>query len=214
MQTPTHTFDIETLPASDSYKLLTSLVVPRPIAWITTQSPAGILNAAPFSFFNIISSDPVMFAIGIGTRPEGGPKDTARNILATKEFVLQLPTEKLVEQMNITSVNAPLGVNELELAGLETIPSTKVAPPRIAASPAAFECRLFQAVDTGHGHYVIIASIVAAHIHTSAFSNVDKLYLDTPNLGLIGRMHGSGWYARTTDLFDLPRPKWPLTEEK
>ena len=212
--TPTTTFDTETLSASDSYKLLTSLVVPRPIAWITSQSPEGILNAAPFSFFNIISSDPVMFAIGIGTRPEGGPKDTARNILATKEFVLQLPTEKLVQQMNITSVNAPLGINELELAGLETVPSIKVGPPRIAASPAAFECRLFQAVDTGHGHYVIIASIVAAHIHTAAFSDVDKLYLDTPHLGLIGRMHGGGWYARTTDLFDLPRPKWPLTEEK
>lgn len=211
---PTTAFDLETLPTRDIYKLLTSLVVPRPIAWVTTRSAEGVLNAAPFSFFNVISSDPVMLAIGIGTRPEGGPKDTLRNILETKEFVVQIPTEALVQEMNITSVEAPLGTNELELAGLETVASSKVGPPRIAASPAAFECRLFQAIDTGKGHYVILANILEAHIHTAAFLDLDRLYVDTANLGLIGRMHGGGWYARTTDLFDLPRPKWPIKRDE
>ena len=211
---PTTTFDTETLPAPDSFKLLTSLVVPRPIAWITTQSPEGNLNAAPFSFFNLVSSNPVMLAVGIACRPEGAPKDTLGNILATKEFVIQIVTEDLVQQMNITSIDAPLGINELDLAKLETVPSLKVSPPRIAGSPAAFECRLFHAVDTGHGNHVIIANIVQVHIHTSAFLNLDKLYIDTPSLGIVGRMHGGGWYARTTDLFDLPRPKWPLEPPK
>ncbi len=134
-------FDVEKMAAADRYELLLGTVVPRPIALITTLSPAGNLNAAPYSLFNIMGHDPPVMMVSVLPHPERRLKDTAANILATREFVVNLVSESIAEAMNIACIDAPPGVNELELAGLATASSARVKPPRVAASPIAFECR-------------------------------------------------------------------------
>ncbi|MCW8084745.1 flavin reductase family protein [Sabulicella glaciei] len=197
-------FDFEALPAADRYKLVVSTVVPRPVAWVVSQDEAGVLNAAPYSFFNALTDDPVVIAIGCGPRPDGARKDTLGNIRATGQFVVNLVNEATVERMNITAIDFGPDVNELEEAGLTTIPSSKVKPPRIAESPVALECKTFQLITVGH-HTIVLGQVLAMHIADEAMLDVEKKYVDTPKLGLVGRMHGRGWYARTTDRVEVPR---------
>src|SRR3954452_22339407 len=118
--------------ADRAYPILASLITPRPIAWVTTMSPEGAVNAAPFSFFNVLGADPPILGFAPGDRDDGTPKDTARNIRLTHEFVVNLVDEKLAEQMNRTAASFPYGTDELEAAGRATAPSTIVSPPRIA----------------------------------------------------------------------------------
>jgi len=134
-------YDLSAVPEPIAYKLLAATIIPRPIAWVVTQDAEGRLNAAPFSFFNVMGSAPPTVALGILADPARGLKDTAQAILDTGKFVVNLVPERLVQAMNLTSIDALRGVNELELAGLATLPSDSVAPPRIAESPVAFECR-------------------------------------------------------------------------
>src|SRR5471032_345156 len=136
-------FDISKTSTHDVYNLLIGLVAPRPIAWVTSQDPQGRLNAAPFSAFNYVCTDPPMLAIGVGNRPGPGivGKDTAQNIRRTREFVVNVVNEELAEAMNLSAVDFPPGVNELEIAKLETAPSSVVAVPRIKQAPASLECR-------------------------------------------------------------------------
>src|SRR3954447_6837487 len=134
-------FDLKELRPSDRYKLLAGVVVPRPIALVTTLDPEGRANAASFSFFNVMGSDPPLVALGIGDRASGGPKDTARNIALTKHFVVNLVDESLAEGMNVCAVDFPVGVDELRAAGLTCAPSVLVPPPRVAESPVHLECR-------------------------------------------------------------------------
>ena len=196
-------FDFETMPAGDSYRLTTSTLVPRPIAWVVTKGESGVVNAAPYSFFNALGEDPVVLGLGL----LGGRKDTARNIVATGEFVVNLVPARLAEAMNVTTVNAPPGVSEVELAGLRTQPSVKVAPPRIAESPVAFECKLLHALETGPRQLTVIGRVVHMHIASDQLEgNPSRPRVRTAEMGLIGRMHGRGWYARTTDLFEMDRP--------
>jgi flavin reductase (DIM6/NTAB) family NADH-FMN oxidoreductase RutF len=129
-------FDIDKMAAMDRYELLLGTVVPRPIALVTTISGDGTINAAPYSLFNV-GHDPAVAIISVLAHPDGRLKDTANNILATKEFVINLVSEPLAEAMNITCVDAPPGTNELELAELKTAPSIKVKPPRVSESPVA-----------------------------------------------------------------------------
>lgn len=197
-------FDFETLAAQDRYKLLVSSVVPRPIAWVVSQDESGTVNAAPYSFFNAFSDDPVVIGFGAGPRPEGALKDTADNIRKTGEFVVNLVPESAVGGMNVTAVEFPPGVDELAEAGLTPTPSTKVKPPRIAESPVALECVTFQLIPAGR-HTIILGRVVAMHIEDDCVLDPAKCYVDTPKLGLVGRMHGRGWYVRTTDRFELPR---------
>jgi flavin reductase (DIM6/NTAB) family NADH-FMN oxidoreductase RutF len=133
-------FDLDAIAPDIVYKLLVATVVPRPIAWVTTQSAAGVLNAAPYSFFNVMGPSPPTLVLGLMAHAQGGFKDTARNIVETGQFVVNLVPEALAPAMNVTAVDAPGGVNELDLAGLAPAPSTHVRPPRIAASPVSFEC--------------------------------------------------------------------------
>jgi flavin reductase (DIM6/NTAB) family NADH-FMN oxidoreductase RutF len=197
-------FDFEKMPAQDCYKLVVSSVVPRPIAWVVSQDAAGVVNAAPYSFFNAFSDNPVVVGFGAGPRPEGALKDTAANIRATGQFVVNLVPESAVQGMNVTAVDFPPGVDELKEAGLTTLRSSKVAPPRIAESPVALECETFQLVPAGR-HTIVLGRVVAMHIKDDCILDPVKCYVDTPKLGLIGRMHGRGWYARTTDRFEVPR---------
>ncbi|MBP0492371.1 flavin reductase family protein [Pararoseomonas indoligenes] len=202
-------FDFEALPKKDRYKLVVSTIVPRPIAWMVTQDAEGRTNAAPFSFFNVFSNDPVVVGIGVGARGMGGEersdmKDTMDNIRALGEFTVCMVSEELAEAMNVTGAEYPTGVDEIAMAGLTTAPCAKVRTPRIAESPVALECKLWQAIPIGT-HNLVLGEVVAVHVQDECMLDVNRLYVDTPKLNLVGRLHGGGWYARTTDRFDMPR---------
>jgi flavin reductase (DIM6/NTAB) family NADH-FMN oxidoreductase RutF len=197
-------FDFKEIPAKECYKLLVSTVTPRPIAWVVSQSAKGIVNAAPFSFFNAFSGEPPVVGIGIGSHTPERAKDTRANIREIGQFVVNLVSEANAEAMNITAIEFDPIVDELEQAGLTPVPSVRVKPPRIAESPVAMECELMQIVDWGENG-LVLGRVLAMHIHDECVLDAGKNYIDTPKLKLIGRMHGRGWYARTTDLFEMPR---------
>ena len=198
-------FDFAGMTPENVYKLLVSTVVPRPIAWVTTQDIDGTLNAAPFSFFNAVSGNPPVLAIGIGGRAPGDVKDTGGNVRRTGQFVVNLVNHTLAEEMNITAIDFGKHVNELAEAGLTIAPSARVKPPRIAEAPVSFECERLVIVEVGIDRAVILGRAVAVHIKDDCVLDKERCYVDTPKLDLIGRMHGRGWYARTTDLFEMPR---------
>ena len=197
--------DFAALSGQETYKLLISTIVPRPIAWVVTQNRGGQLNAAPFSFFNAFAGDPPVIGIGIGSHGTGRAKDTRVNIQETGQFVVNLVSEEMAEAMNVTAIEFDAEVDELSEAKLKTLPSNKVRPPRIAASPVAMECELTQTVEIGKDTVLVLGRVVAMHLNDDAVLDEKKLYVDTPKLKLVGRMHGRGWYARTSDLFEIPR---------
>ncbi|MBV8915033.1 MAG: flavin reductase family protein, partial [Acetobacteraceae bacterium] len=190
-------FDFETISPRDRYKLLVSTVVPRPIAWVVTQDASGVLNAAPFSFFNVFSGDPPLVVIGIGGREPGDAKDTGANVRRNQQFVVNLVGHENAEAMNVTAIDLPPDVDEIAQAGLHTAPSVRVAPPRIAESPVALECERFAMIEVGADRVLVIGRVLAMHVRDEAVIDHARCYIDTPKLDLIGRMHGSGWYART-----------------
>lgn len=197
-------FDFAALSADSVYKLLVSTVVPRPIAWVTTLDTEGRVNAAPYSFFNVMGNDPPVVCIGIGPK-KGELKDTGTNIRRTGQFVVNLVSEDTVRAMNITAIDVDPGVDGLAMAKLTPLDSTTVAPPRIAESPVALECERLAVVELGNGRAVVMGKVLAMHVRDDCVLDPAKCYIDTPKLGLIGRMHGRGWYARTTDRIEIPR---------
>ncbi len=210
-------FDFATLSAKDRYKLLVSTVTPRPIAWVVTEAPNGMLNAAPYSFFNAFSNDPPVVVIGIGGREPGDAKDTGNNIRRTGQFVVNLVDEASATAMNVTAIDFPPDVDELHEAGLHTLPSLHVRPPRIAESPVAMECERLATIELGIDRSLVLGRVLAMHIADAAVLDASRCYIDTPKLNLIGRMHGAGWYARTTDLFEMPRidvADWTLKADR
>jgi len=209
-------FDFAELSGRDRYKLLVATITPRPIAWVVSQNASGRLNAAPFSFFNAFSGEPPVIGIGVSSHEPGRPKDTRRNIRETREFVVNLVSEEAVEAMVITAIEFEAGVDELAQAGMKTLPSVRVKPPRIAISPVAMECELMQIVDLGPENALVLGHVLAMHVHDEVVLDAEKHYFDTPKLKLVGRMHGTGWYARTGDRFEVPRiarANWKLREE-
>lgn len=202
-------FDFEKIAADARYKLLTSTIVPRPIAWVTTVSADGVRNAAPFSFFNAMGKEPPLVAIGIQANDDGSLKDTARNIIETGDFVVNLVTERVAKAMNLTSIAAPAEVDELALAELDVTPSIKIAPPRITASPVAFECRLHTPLQFASGQFVVIGEVVQAHVDDDYVLDASKFYIDTAKLAPLGRVHGRGLYVRTAETFQIDRPPPP-----
>ena len=198
-------FDFDQITALDRYKLLTSTVVPRPIAWVVSHDENGVLNAAPFSFFNVFSADPPVMVIGIGGRKPGDAKDTGANIRVTGEFVINLVSHQLAEAMNITAIDFPPHIDEIAAAGLTTLPSTRIKVPRIAESPVAFECERFQTIEIANDRALVMARILAIHVADACVLNPVRCHIDTPKLDLIGRMHGGGGYTTTRDRFDMPR---------
>ena len=205
-------FDVSALSKGDVYKLLASTVLPRPIAWITSMDAEGTLNAAPFSFFNVVASDPPILAISFAAAPDRDGKDTLHNILTRHQFVVNMVPEELAEAMNVTATNAPRGVDEVALAGLETVASKVVSVPRLAGSPVAFECELIQTLNFGGSSTIGLGRVVYIHIRTEAFENVERLHLDPNKMRLVGRMHGAGGYTTTRDLFTIERKNWPLKD--
>jgi len=199
-------YDLDAVAPGIAYKLLAATTIPRPIAWVVTKGKDGI-NAAPYSFFNVMGSAPPTIALGLMADPARGFKDTATNILETGEFVINLVPERLVQQMNLTAADAPRGVDELALAGLATLPSTHVAPPRIAESPVSYECVALSSVVTGPCQTVVIGRVLAVHIDDRYLLDAARAHIDTPGLDLVARSYGSD-YIRTGDTFKLDRPTW------
>ena len=206
-------FDLRELAAGDAYKILGGCVTPRPIAWVTSQSGAGVRNAAPYSFFNVMGHAPPTIALGLLAASDGGYKDTAANILETGEFVVNLVTEADAPAMNLTCIDAPPDVDELRLAGIVTAPSDAVAPPRIATAPVSFECQKLHAIETGSRQTIVIGAVLVAHVAEAFILDQSRLYIDAPAMRLVARMHGAGWYARSTDLFQMDRPIYKASEE-
>lgn len=154
--------DLTRLAPIDRYKLLTAIVVPRPVAWVTTQDKTGRVNAAPFSFFNLFGQDPALIILGLEHHRDGsGPKDTSRNIAETGEFVVNIVTPDLVETMVATAAAYPPDMGEPAALNLDLAPSTLVTPPRLAAAPAAIECRLKDTLRYSPERDIVVGEAVA-----------------------------------------------------
>jgi flavin reductase (DIM6/NTAB) family NADH-FMN oxidoreductase RutF len=190
--------------ALDPFK---ALVAPRPIAWVSTLSAAGAANLAPYSYFNAFAENPHYLAIGSGASRSGGKKDSLANIEETGEFVVNLVTFALRDAMNASSANVAHGVDEFELAGLEKAQSLAVKPPRVARSPAAFECRLFRVIDLpGEGGHIdnrmIIGRVAVIHIDDRYIENGR---VNTAAMQPVARL-GYSEYATVTEAWRLRRP--------
>ena len=183
--------------------VLTGVIVPRPIAFVSTISPDGEVNLAPHSFFNAVSYSTVVFSSSrnVGTKS----KDTLRNIEETGEFVVNIVVDPIAEAMNATAAEYPEGVDEFEIAGLSHAPSQIVKPPRVAESPVNIECKLDQVVKIGsgdHEHGLVIGTILLMHVRDDV---IDGHRIDQAKLMATGRMAGN-MYCRTNDRFEMVRP--------
>jgi len=199
-------FDLERIPSAETYKLLVGLVAPRPIALITSMDEHGRLNAAPFSAYNYLCTDPPIVGVGVTNRPNDRftPKDTARNIRRTGEFVVNVVTEDIAEKMNLCATDFPAEMSEVEIAGFTTAPSLKVKPPRLAEAHAALECREYTTMEIGRSR-IILGRVVSIYVE-DRFVDPDGPYVKAEDLHSIGRMNGLGNYVRTRDAFmTIPR---------
>ena len=197
--------DLEGKHARRAYAMLVALVTPRPIAWVTTLDAKGVVNAAPFSFFNALGANPPIIGFAPGDRDDGSPKDTARNIRLNHEFVVNLVDESTAEAMNRTAAELPYGVSELEAAGLTAVPSSVVAPPRIGEAPASLECSEWGTLQIG-GNRVVIGLVRRVHVRDELI-DPEKLRIRTEKFHVVGRMASPNWYCRTRDRFEMVRPK-------
>lgn len=199
-------FSAKDISPATAYKLLVSTVVPRPIAFVTTQSAGGVTNAAPFSFFNAMGSEPPVVNLGFQPGEAGALKDTPRNILDTGEFVVNIVDEALADQMNKAAAALPFGQSEIVHADIGTRGSVSVAPPRIAAAPVSMECRLFHDLELPGGGHIITGEVVEFHLRDDLIDSLEPLRINLDKLGAISRLSGP-LYGRITDQFRLTRPK-------
>lgn len=197
------TFDLEAIPPGDRYRILASLITPRPIAWVTTQDREGKINAAPFSFFNVFGSNPPLVAFAPGNKDRKTPKDTARNIRETREFVIHMVDEPLGKVMVATSASLPHGESEVDLNDLTTLPSQKITVPRIADAPVALECTEHSTIEIGSNRLVVG---IVHYIHVRDGLMDKKGYLLHEKYHPLARMASPDWYSRTNDQFKIPRP--------
>jgi flavin reductase (DIM6/NTAB) family NADH-FMN oxidoreductase RutF len=204
-------FEVSKVAPRQIYNLLIGLVAPRPIALVTSMNGEGRLNAAPFSAYNYLCTDPPIVGLGVTDRPDGGyvPKDTARNIRQGGEFVVNVVTEDLMHAMNVCATDFPAEVNELEMAGLETAASSVVKVPRIKTAHAALECVEHSTIEIGRSR-VILGRVVAMFVEDE-FVDTAGPYIKAEELHVIGRMNGLGSYVKTRDSF-LTMPRIPYAE--
>lgn len=199
-------FDMTKLNARERYNLITGTVVPRPIALVTTLDGQGTVNAAPFSYFNALGSNPpiVAFAPGAHSVTPMRIKDTRNNVLSTGEFVVNMVPERLAEAMTIAAAVFPEDESEVDHMGVTLKDSTQVRPPRIAESPVNLECKFLQAVDIGLNK-VLFGEVVHIHVEDQLI-DVERMYIRYEAVDFLGRLPGgSGVYCRTTDRLVLPR---------
>jgi len=188
-----------------AYAILSGLVTPRPIALVTTLGPDGVVNAAPFSFFNVFGANPPYLAFAPADRDDGTPKDTARNIRLNHEFVVNLVDEGIAEAMNKCAASLPYGTSELQSAGLTTAPSSVVKPPRLAESPVSLECVEHSTIEIGRNR-LVLGLIKRIHAREGLI-DPQTMRVNQEQLHVIGRMAGPNWYCRTMDRFEMVRPK-------
>lgn len=191
----------------DNYKLLIGSIVPRPIAFVTTQSKEGVLNAAPFSFFNIVTANPPMVAVSVQRKPGGVQKDTARNAAIAGEFVVHISDESYIEAINVTAANLPPEESEVDLAGLTAIPSELVSVPGIAEARIRMECVLEQSLPLGGSKAspacdLLIGRVVRFHVDEALYENGR---ISAEALKPVSRLAGSD-YAKLGEQFSIERP--------
>jgi flavin reductase (DIM6/NTAB) family NADH-FMN oxidoreductase RutF len=193
------------------YKLMVGAIVPRPIAFVSTKSPSGVLNLAPFSYFTACSSNPPCILFSATGRSAGGnAKDTVANIRESGQFVVNIVSEQMASQMNATSAEFPPEIDEFDISGLTPLESELIVPPRVAESHVQMECRLMQMVRVGEeigGGTVVIGEVLLFHVDDRVLADPERdlFTVDPARLRAIGRMGGST-YIRTQDLFDIERP--------
>ncbi len=197
--------DFSHLSPVEAYRWLASTITPRPIAWVSTRSAAGVSNLAPFSFFQVISSNPATLLINVGLK-DGALKDTARNARDSGELVVQLVSAAQAEAMNASAAALAHGVSEFEHCGIASEPSSRVQAPRVAGAPVAFECRVAQILPyppQTPNCELIFAEVLVAHIDDRVLDSDGRI--DAARLDLVGRLGGSH-YSFTRDRFQLQRP--------
>lgn len=198
-----HTADIfhfDRLSPRERYKLLIGAVVPRPIAWVTTHSPEGVANAAPYSFFNCLSADPAILALGVENYADGRFKDTGYNIRMTGEFTVNIVDYAAIEAMNVTAVPFSPEVDEIAEAGLTLVPGQTNGCPQIAEAPVRFECRRHVILNVGPSREIILGEVQAMQARSGLVN--DRFHVDPAQLDALGRMGGQG-YCRSNATFDL-----------
>lgn len=196
-------FDFGTLTARERYKLMIGTVVPRPIALVTTVNEHGLVNAAPFSFFNCLSADPPILALGVEFKPDMSFKDTSHNIRMTEVFTVNMVSVAIAEAMHVCAAKYASDVDELEMAGLTARPGVKVASPWIAEAPAAFECRKHMTLELGKSRQIILGEIVYAHYADGVVD--DRLHVDPAGMDTIARL-GGDTCSTIRDRFDMMTP--------
>ncbi|MGN7762245.1 flavin reductase family protein [Paenibacillus sp. 22594] len=189
--------------AHDNYKLLIGSIIPRPIAFVTSMNEQGVVNAAPFSFFNIVNDEPPMIMISCVRKATGEMKHTASNILGNGEFVVHIVDEDNVGAINHTSINAPEGISEVELAGLTPIPGLMIRVPRIEECRIAMECRLVRHVALGHCD-MLVGEVLCFHIEDEL---IQGGRIDAAKLKPVSRLAGAS-YAAIGRTFELERPQY------
>jgi flavin reductase (DIM6/NTAB) family NADH-FMN oxidoreductase RutF len=190
----------------DVYQTLVAVVTPRPIAWVTTVDRDGRVNLAPFSFFNAFGGNPPVVVFSPTLRRDGSKKDTLLNVEATGEFVVNAAVAPLAKEVNASSKELPRGESEVDYAGLHTVPSVMVKPPRLAESPVNLECKLIQIVPTGSGPIagnLVIGEVLMIHVADRVLDGSGKV--DPRKLQTIARL-GGDWYCHTSELFTMHRP--------
>jgi flavin reductase (DIM6/NTAB) family NADH-FMN oxidoreductase RutF len=198
-------FDVAAHPGAQAYKLLAGLVVPRPIALVTTVDAQGVVNAAPFSFFNVMGTEPPLAVLAPGDRDDGTPKDTAANLLANGECVIHLCDEPMAARMVACARALPPGVSEVAREHLATRPAERVRPPILSDCPFALECRVLDVRMYGENR-VVVVEILLAHVR-AGIADPETWRVDYAAYAPIGRMNSPDGYVRTRDIFrqDLPR---------
>jgi flavin reductase (DIM6/NTAB) family NADH-FMN oxidoreductase RutF len=191
--------DPAALSQRDRYKLLISLVIPRPIALVTTLGPTGVVNAAPFSFFNMFSETPPLCVLGLQCKPGGGLKDTSAHIRDQGAFVVNLVDEALGERMNICAIDFPPEISEIDVARLSLLPSEKIKVPRIAEAPAALECRHYTTLEVSAERRLAIGEVVHIHVRPGIV-DPEKLRVDMKQYRPLARLYGN-FYASLSEPF-------------
>ena len=189
-------------------RVLTGVVVPRPIAFVSSISADGSINLAPYSFFNVVAYDPPTLIFSSSRHAPDKRKDTLANIESTGEYVINVVVDDIAEAMNRTAAEFPADVSEFEIAGLTPVPSTLVKPPRVAESPVNMECRLQQVISIGQGnhqHGLVIGQIVLMHVRDDI---IDGHRINHQRLQPTGRLAGN-MYCHTADIFEMTRPTYP-----
>ncbi|MBX5157707.1 MULTISPECIES: flavin reductase family protein [unclassified Rhizobium] len=198
-------FDFQQLSERERYKLMIGTIIPRPIALVTTVDEHGRVNAAPFSFFNCLSADPPILAIGVENNADMSFKDTGHNIRMTEVFTVNIVSFAIAEAMHVCGAKYPRGVDELKEAGLTAISGEKVASPFIAEAPAAFECRRHVTLELGRSRQIVMGEIVYAH-YRDGVVDPERLHVDPAALDAIARL-GGDTCATIRDRFEMLTPK-------